>query len=197
MKLERDFYLRSGLEVAPELIGKQLVHITPAGITKGIIVEVEAYMGHEDAAAHSYKSRFTPRTAIQFGIGGFTYVYSIYGLHVCMNVVVNRENCPEVVLVRALEPTYGINLMCRRRGREALLELCSGPGKLCQAMDISKADYGTDLCGDDLYIESVDIDQPTVVATKRINIDYSGKAADYYWRYIWKGNPYVSVSPRV
>lgn len=195
MKLERAFYMQSGLELARALIGKQLVHRTTEGTVKGVIVETEAYMGHNDAAAHSYRSRRTPRTEIQFGAGGFAYIYSIYGLHVCMNVVANGPGIPEAVLIRALRPTEGQALMSVRRGTEDPLRLCSGPGRLCQAMGITRADYGRDLCGETLYIEAAD-PVPEIAALKRINVDYAGAAADYPWRFVWKGSPFVSVPPR-
>lgn len=182
--------------VAPDLIGKQLVHHTPEGTTKGIIVEVEAYIGPHDAAAHSYRALHTARTAVQYGIGGFAYVYLIYGLHVCMNVVANRENCPEAILIRALQPVYGLELMKKRRHKDSLVDLCNGPGKLSQAMGIEKSDYGADLCGEKMYIESVKDRPPSVSATKRINIDYSGEAVDYPWRFILKGSKFISVPPR-
>lgn len=196
MKLERKFYTRSGLEVARELIGKQLVHRTPEGVTKGIIVEVEAYMGQNDAAAHSFQSRYTNRTAVQFGIGGHAYVYTIYGMHSCMNVVAGGKNIPESVLIRALEPTFGIELMQERRKTQRRSSLCSGPGKLCQAMGITKAHYGMDLCGDELYIENTDSSAPAIEATKRINIDYAGEAKDYPWRFILKDSPFLSIKSR-
>lgn len=194
MKLNRDFYCRSGLTVARDLIGKQLVHNSPEGTTKGIIVEVEAYMGHQDAAAHSYRAPSTGRTAIQYGPGGYAYIYTIYGLHTCMNVVANHENCPEAILIRALQPTAGIDLMRRRRHQSS--DLCNGPGRLSQAMDITKEHYGADLCADVLYIESVEDTMPEIVATKRINVDYAGEAADYLWRFVLKDSAFVSVPPR-
>lgn len=196
MKLDRNFYLRPGLVVAQELIGKQLVHHSPEGTTKGIIVEVEAYMGPKDAAAHSYNAPKTGRTAIQYGPGGYAYVYSIYGLHSCINVVANQEEIPEAVLIRALQPTAGIALMQQRRKRQSIRELCNGPGKLSQAMGITKEHYGIDLCGDELFVEAVDAAKPIVFATKRINIDYAGEAADYLWRFVLRDNPYISVPPR-
>lgn len=196
MKLTREFYLRSGLEVAHDLIGKQLVHHTPEGTTKGIIVEVEAYMGHDDAAAHAYRSRRTARTAVQFGEGGFVYLYMIYGQHLCMNVVANGAEVPESVLIRALEPTEGIELMKRRRKTKLVRTLCNGPGKLTQAMGIEKQHYGVDLCGDLLYIESIFGPQPPITATKRINVDYSGEAAAYPWRFVYTDHPCISVPPR-
>ena len=196
MKLTREFYLRSGLVVARDLIGKQLVHHSPEGIAKGIIVEAEAYMGHTDAAAHSYRAPRTGRTAVQYGPGGFAYLYTIYGLHLCMNVVANREECPEAVLIRALRPTEGIPLMQARRGQQDLRALCSGPGKLTRALGIEARHYGADLCGEELYIETADVPAPPVSATPRVNVDYAGEAADYPWRFIWTDDPHISVPPR-
>lgn len=196
MKLTREFYLRSGLEVARDLIGKQLVHRTPQGITSGLIVEAEAYMGHMDAAAHSYRSSRTGRTAVQYGPGGYAYLFTIYGMHLCMNVVANVEECPEAILIRALQPVEGIDLMQSRRKQKDVRLLCNGPGKLTQALGIEKRHYGADLCGDELYIEHTDIPAPPVSATKRINIDYSGEAIEYPWRFVWTDHPCISVPPR-
>ena len=192
MKLTREFYLRSGLDVARDLIGKKLVHRTAAGATSGIIVETEAYMGEIDAAAHSYKG-LTERTKIQFGIGGYAYVYQIYGMYFCMNVVANVENIPEAVLIRAIEPVDGVELMKARRNKNNLRDLCSGPGKLAQALAITKNHYGADLCGDELFIETA-ILNPAVTATKRINIDYAGDAANFLWRFILTDSKFLSAN---
>ncbi|MBR4383133.1 MAG: DNA-3-methyladenine glycosylase [Selenomonadaceae bacterium] len=191
MKLSREFYLRDGLTVARELIGKKIVTNLQDGLTGGIIVETEAYMGTLDAAAHSYKGK-TERTKIFFGAGGFVYVYLIYGMHLCTNVVANVENVPEAVLIRALEPTDGIELMKIRRGKKNLRELCSGPGKLSQALGVTKNFYGADLCGEEIFIETTDF-QTEVSATKRINVDYAGDAANFPWRFIATGNKFLSV----
>ena len=155
MKLPREFYLRDGLTVARELIGKKLVTNLPEGLTSGIIVETEAYMGKIDAAAHSYRGK-TERTKIFFNAGGFVYVYLIYGCNICTNVVANVENVPEAVLIRALEPVDGVELMMNRRGKKNLRELCSGPGKLSQALGVTKNFYGLDLCGDEIFIETAE-----------------------------------------
>ena len=181
MKLPREFYLRDGLTVARSLIGKKLVTNLPEGVTSGIIVETEAYMGALDAAAHSYRGK-TERTKIFFGAGGFVYVYLIYGMHICTNVVANVENIPEAVLIRALKPVDGVELMKIRRGKKNLRELCSGPGKLSQALGITKNFYGEDLCGEKIFIEPAE--NLHVAATKRINIDYADAAADYLWRFV-------------
>lgn len=192
MKLPREFYLRDGLTVARELIGKKLVTRAADGLTSGIIVETEAYMGTADAAAHSYRGK-TERTKIFFGAGGFVYVYLIYGANICTNVVANAENIPEAVLIRALEPVDGVELMKIRRGKKNLRDLCSGPGKLSQALGITKNFYGADLCGDEIFIETAENFQAEVVATKRININYAGAAADYPWRFVAAGNKFLSV----
>ena len=191
MKLQREFYLRDGVEVAKDLIGKKLVHNSAEGLTAGIIVEVEAYLGKIDAAAHSYKGK-TKRTEITFGEGGFAYIYLIYGKNICMNVVANFEEIPDAILIRALQPVEGIDLMIQRRNKNNLRELCNGPGKLTQAMAITKNHYGADLCGDELFLETVEDFQPKIIATPRINIDYAGDAANFLWRFIQKNNIYVS-----
>ena len=191
MKLPREFYLRDGLTVARELIGKKLVTRSADGVTSGIIVETEAYMGALDAAAHSYRGK-TERTKIFFGEGGFVYVYLIYGRNLCTNVVCNVADVPEAVLIRALEPVDGVELMKIRRGKKNLRELCSGPGKLSQALGVTKNFYGADLCGNEIFIETTNF-QADVVTTKRINVDYAGAAASYPWRFIAAGNNFISV----
>lgn len=190
MKLERAFYLRDGLTVARALIGKKLVTNLPEGLTSGIIVETEAYMGTIDAASHTYKGK-TERTRIFYGAGGFVYVYLIYGMYLCTNVIANVENVPEAVLIRALEPVEGVELMKSRRNKNNLRELCSGPGKLSQALGITKNFYGADLCGNEIFIETAK--NLRVETTKRINVDYAGEAANYLWRFTAKDNNFLSV----
>lgn len=192
MKLGRDFYERDTLTVAEEILGKTLVHVTPEGVAKGRIVEVEAYIGPKDKAAHSYRGR-TKRTEIQYGEGGFAYVYLIYGMYICMNIVTNHRDLPEVLLLRALEPLEGIDLMKQRRKTEQIKMLCNGPGRLSQAMGITMENYGEDLCGDSLFLESgTAVKKEQILRTKRINIDYAGEAKDYLWRFHLKDCPYVS-----
>ena len=183
MKLERAFYRQSGLVVARELIGKKLICRSKEGTTSGIIIETEAYMGVKDAASHSYKNRRTQRTEAMFSDGGHAYIYLIYGMYICMNVVANVKDVPEAVLIRALKPVDGIELMKKRRNRQSVKDLCSGPGKLTQAMGITKNHYNIDLCGDDLYIETTELIFD-ILTTKRINIDYAGEAVDYPWRFV-------------
>ncbi len=202
-KLPRDFYTRSTLEVAKDLLGKVLVHETPEGITKGKIVEVEAYCGVADKGAHAYGGLRTDRTEIMFGPGGFSYVYLIYGMHSCMNIVTEKKEVPECVFLRALEPVEGMELMEKRRKTDKLKNLCNGPGKLCQAMGIDRSCYGLDLLGEQLYVEYPEKNRKTgleqeeepfeIVASKRINIDYAEEAKDFLWRFSIKGNPFVSA----
>ncbi|MDF2801352.1 MAG: 3-methyladenine glycosylase [Anaerocolumna sp.] len=192
MKLTRKFYLEDGVTLAKNLIGKVLVHESADGISKGIIVETEAYMGAIDDAAHSYKGK-SGRTSVQYGSGGFAYIYLIYGMHYCMNIVANVEDRPEAVLIRALEPIEGIDIMKIRRKTDKIHNLCNGPGKLCQAMGIDKRHYGIDLCGETMYVEdSKENIQTEVIASKRINIDYAEQSKDNLWRFTPEGNKFIS-----
>lgn len=193
MKLARDFFERDTLIVARELLGKYLVHKTNEGETRGKIVEVEAYIGPNDAAAHTYKSLRSNRTEIIFGPGGFAYIYLIYGMYYCFNIVTNITEKPEAVLVRALEPVDGLELMKMRRKVDDIHKLCSGPGKLCSAMGITKANNGADLCGNHLFIlDNTSISKNQIVSTPRVNVDYAEEAKDYPWRFIIKGSKFVS-----
>ena len=197
-KLCRDFYERNTLTVAKELLGKYLIHNSIEGITVGKIVEVEAYIGPDDPASHAYKGRRTSKTEVQFGPGGYAYIYQIYGKNFCFNVVTQKVGMPEVVLIRALEPIKGLELMAKRRGFSQLTdkiikELTNGPSKLCQAMGIGKSLYGIDLCGDVLFIAEPNPNQTfEIITTPRINIDYAGDAKHYNWRFLIKNNKFVS-----
>lgn len=201
-KLERDFYLRDSVTVAKDLLGKYLVHRVEGEEVTGKIVEVEAYMGPEDKAAHSYNNRRTDRNEIMYGLGGFSYVYFIYGMYHCMNIVVEEIGKPQAILIRALEPISGLNFMARNRYSKNLEELSkkekigltNGPGKLCQALKIHRNQNGQDLCADKLYIladDDKDINFE-VISTTRINIDYAEEAVYYPWRFYIKDNTYVS-----
>jgi len=192
-KLERSFYDRGTLDIAKALLGKYIIHNTTDGRTSGKIVEVEAYIGSKDAASHAYNDKYTSRTKVMFGQGGHVYVYLIYGIYYCLNIVTNKEGYPEAVLIRAIEPIDGIDLMKKRRGTDKFLNLCSGPGKLCIAMGISKVQNGIDLCGENLYLLSGETISPEcIISTPRINIDYAKEARNYPWRFIIKDNPFVS-----
>ncbi len=192
-KLDREFYQRNAKEVGMDLLGLVLVHESKEGVVKGKIVEVEAYMGKEDKAAHSYKDNPKGRTRIQYGEGGYAYIYMIYGMHYCMNVVANHKDIPEAILIRGIEPLEGIELMKKRRGTDKLINLCNGPGKLCAAFGINNSHYGMDLCGNTLYIEKPEVEEKfELQLSKRINIDYAEEAVDYLYRYTIKDNKFVS-----
>jgi DNA-3-methyladenine glycosylase len=192
--MQREFYARPVLTVARESIGKILVHRTQEGEAAGRIVEAEAYRGPLDLAAHSSRG-LTRRTAAMFGPPGHAYVYLLYGLSWALNLVVASEGEPHAVLIRALEPVRGIELMMQRRRKPAIArELTNGPGKLTQALGITGAEYGIDLCDDVLFLE----DGPCgpIGRSPRINVDYAGEWASKPWRFHERGNRYVSVRPR-
>jgi DNA-3-methyladenine glycosylase len=197
-KLLRAFYERDTLTVAKELLGKNLVHNSLEGITIGRIVETEAYVGPDDPSSHAYKGLRSERTEIQFGPGGYAYIYQIYGKFFCFNVVTQRAGLPHVVLIRALQPIEGKSLMARRRGLSTVTDenivcLTNGPAKLCTAMGIDKSLYGIDLCGNKLFItSSIRKESFEILATPRININYAGEAKHYPWRFLIKNNRFVS-----
>lgn len=196
-KLTREFYQKGAVEAARELLGKVLVRESGEGLTAGIIVETEAYVGPDDKGAHSCGGVPTERTAVMFGDGGFAYVYLIYGMYSCFNVVANVKNKPEAVLIRAIEPLEGVELMKARRKTDNICNLCSGPGKLCGALGITRFDSGADLCADELYI----LDKPLpenakILVSPRINIDYAEEYRDVLWRFFLADNRFVSKVPK-
>lgn len=193
-KLNRNFYLGDTLEIAQGLIGKLLVSSSPEGITAGRIVETEAYLGPLDKAAHAYKKSPSGRTNILYDEGGYAYIYLIYGMYCCMNVSTGNAGLPECVLIRALEPTDGLDIMAKRRKTDKLTALCSGPGKLCQALGIDRALYGADLLGEKLFIaESPDSCSPAILSTPRINIPYAEEDVLKLWRFVDKSSRFLSV----
>jgi len=194
-KLPLEFYARPVLTVARQCIGKVLVHRTPDGETAGRIVEAEAYRGPEDRAAHSWRG-MTPRTTVMFGPPGRAYVYLLYGVSWAFNIVTTADGLPHAVLIRALEPIRGLELMAvRRRQLASARELTNGPGKLTQAMGINRSDYARDLCGDELFLEEGAAGR--VGRSARINVEPAGEPwASRPWRFYERGNRYVSVRPR-
>ncbi len=177
---------------ACSLLGARLVSDTPEGRVAGRIVEVEAYGGAADRGSHISRA-VTERTKIMAARPGLAYVYLIYGMYHCLNVVAHADGEAGAVLVRAVEPLEGLDLMKARRGTERVRNLCNGPGKLCQAFGITKRHNGHCLTEAPLYI--VPGEKPAeaeVAAAPRINIDYAGEAKDWLWRFYLKGNQYVS-----
>lgn len=181
-RLTRPFFARSVHEVARELIGATLL-VDGVG---GVIVEVEAYH-HTDPAAHSYIGR-TERNAVMFGPPGVAYVYRSYGIHWCLNVVCEAEGSASAVLIRALEPTEGLARMRRRRGVEPVRALCSGPGKLAQALGVSIKHNGLPLDRPPFELRARS-EAPEIVTGPRIGIS---KAVEHPWRYGLKGSPFLS-----
>ncbi|HWZ89746.1 MAG TPA: DNA-3-methyladenine glycosylase [Polyangiaceae bacterium] len=189
--LPRAFYARPVLNVARACIGKLLVHRTSEGLVVGRIVETEAYRGPEDRAAHSFGGRRTARTEVMFGPPGHAYVFFVYGMHYQFNVVTTREGDPHAVLIRAAEPLVGVELMARRRQLpEGNRDLSNGPGKLCQAFAIGKAEYGADLCGSRLFLAQ---GPPSKIeASARIGVQYAEDWAKKPWRFFDPKSRYVS-----
>jgi DNA-3-methyladenine glycosylase len=194
-KLPREFYTRSDvLKVSRDLLGKLLV--VPTANKKrvsGMIVEVEAYRGPEDRASHAFGGRRTKRTETMYQTGGVAYVYFVYGMYYQFNVVSNIQDTPHAILVRALEPIEGIELMRKRRHTHPDHNLTNGPGKLCIAMGIDRELDGVDLLGNRVWLE----DYQNVPASKiskgpRIGIDYAEDWIDKPWRFWIRDNSYVS-----
>ncbi len=179
-KLPRQFYARATTLVAPELLGKWLVHRIGASERIGKIVEVEAYLGEHDLASHSSKG-LTERTRTMFGPPGHAYVYLIYGVHHCLNVVTEPAGQGTAVLLRALEPVQNLS------GRTA------GPGLLCRALEIDRRLNGHDLLSDDLFIAAPEVGEKfSIIKGPRIGVDYAKHWAKRRLRYYIKGNPFVS-----
>jgi len=177
------------LSLARKLLGLVLVHESRAGITSGRIVEVEAYRGDgSDLASHAARGK-TKRNEKMFGPPGHSYVYFTYGMHHCFNVVVQDENIADAILVRALEPLEGIPLMQRRRGLSDEKRLCSGPGRLCQALDITLQHNGLPLTAPPIYIMDDKYEPPSIESSARIGIS---KSKELPWRFFIPGNPFVS-----
>lgn len=177
-RLSRDFYSSAACEkVAQLLLGKRLVVHKQGVIRVGRIVETEAYLGPKDLAAHSSKG-VTPRTQIMFGPSGFVYVYLIYGMHHCMNVVTGNGTA---VLLRALEPVLNVDAPMH------------GPGRLCKAMGIDRSDYGADLCGEQIFLlDAPPIAEADIVVRPRVGVAYAGEWADAPLRFYIKDNKYIS-----
>jgi DNA-3-methyladenine glycosylase len=179
-KLARAFYDRDTIVVARELLGKFLVHRSEGVERIGKIVEVEAYLGPHDLAAHSAKG-LTKRTKVMFGPPGHAYVYMIYGMHFCVNLVTERDGHASAVLLRAIEPVKNVE------GRT------QGPGLLCRAMDIDLRLNGQDLTGDDFHVaDSPGAAPPRIVKRPRVGVDYAGAWARRHLRFYIRGNPFVS-----
>lgn len=192
--LPRDFFARDTLQVARDLLGQVLVRVLDGERLSGRIVEVEAYIGEDDLASHARFGR-TARNEAMYGPPGHAYVYQIYGLHHCLNIVTGPEGFPAAVLIRALEPLEGLERMRQRRGTQDLLLLTAGPARLCQAMGIDRRLDKADMCAPDavLFVETgVSIPDHQVATGPRVGVRGDQRARTAPWRFYVRGHPCVS-----
>jgi len=194
-RLTREFYARPTMEVARDLLGRTLVRVYRGRRLSGRIVETEAYLGADDPASHAYRGP-SPRNRVMFGPPGFAYVYFIYGMHHCLNIVTEADGVAGAVLIRSIEPLEGIELMQELRGGRPLAELTNGPAKLAQALALDLSWNGTDLCSSpELFLEEGEpVPDDAVMTATRIGLS-RGATKDAPWRFVVKGNPFVSHPP--
>ena len=207
MKLEKEFYLSEDVvQVSKDLLGKFLCTKIDGKLTAGIITETEAYAGEIDKASHAYGNRRTKRTEIMFADGGMSYVYLCYGIHHLFNIVTNFKDTPHAVLVRAIMPVDGLETIFKRRNiitnkepaayveADKKNKIAGGPGTVSQALGIKTIHSGLDLTGKVIWIEDRGLTVPkkNIIAGPRIGVDYAGEDALLPYRFILKGNIYVS-----
>lgn len=196
IKLPLSFYQRDNVElIARELLGKYIYTNIGAGQSGGIIIETEAYKGPEDRGSHAYNNRRTPRNEMMFGSGGLVYMYICYGIHDMLNIVSGIEGMSHAILIRAIEPLTGIDMMRERRNLyDHDKRLCQGPGVLSKALGLNKLHNGTDLQNDEIWIEDKGLNyaDEEVVASARVGMNFEGPYKTIPWRFYIKGNPYVS-----
>jgi DNA-3-methyladenine glycosylase len=199
-KLPKSFYQRDDvLQIARDLLGKILVTKFNGHLTSGRIVECEAYNGVTDRASHAYGGRRTKRNEVMYAEAGTAYVYLCYGIHHLFNVVTNEKNIPHAILIRAVEPLQGMDMMQKRRKKKQLDHtITKGPGSLSRALGITVADNGMSLCSTELYIADDGFvpDKKSIGSSARIGVEYSGEAAQYPYRFYIKANPFVSGKPQ-
>lgn len=190
-KLTRDFYCRDTLTVAQALVGKYLVRVTEGDVLAGRITETEAYIGPIDKACHAYGGRRTSRTETLFAPPGTAYVYLIYGMYHCLNFVTEGEGVPCAVLLRGVEAVRGAERMAQNRFGRAISDLTpyqcrqflNGPGKVCKAFDVTRAQNGLDLTGETLFLWDAEEPDPDIKTGTRIGINYAEEAAAFPWRF--------------
>jgi len=196
IKLPLSFYQGADVvKVAKELPGKLLVTNFDNKLTAGRIVEVEAYNGPFDKASHSYNNRRTKRTEVMYGDGGRAYIYLCYGIHQMFNIVTNVKDVPNAILIRALEPVYGIPHMLERTNKTThSYDLTRGPGNVAKALGLHTSQTGTSLVSDEIYLadDGFTYTEEEIVATTRIGVDYAAEDALLPYRFIVRGNRYVS-----
>ena len=196
-KLPLSFYLRKDvLQISKELLGKVLTTNFDGQLTSGRIVETEAYEGELDKASHAYKGR-TTRTEVMFGSGGRAYVYLCYGIHQMFNIVTAIRGTPHAILIRAVEPLLGKDIMMKRTGKKNWDDkIASGPGKVGKALGFHTSQCGLSLDSDELYIadDGYKVNETDIVSSPRIGVDYAGEHAEWHYRFYLKESNYVSGS---
>ncbi len=194
-KLPLSFYLRDDVvAIAKELLGKVLVTDLHGERTLGRIVETEAYAGEQDRASHASKGR-TNRTEVMYGNGGSAYVYLCYGIHQMFNIVTAGEGVPHAILIRAVDPIEGKEIMLQRTGKKSWDNtITSGPGRVGKAFGFHTTQCGTDLTGDELFIadDGFAVHDEDIISSPRIGVDYAGDHAAWHYRFYIRNNPYVS-----
>ena len=198
-KLSDQFYLREDtIQIARELLGKKVFSMAGDMLTGGIIVETEAYRGPEDRGSHAWNNRRTNRTEIMYAAGGVAYMYICYGIHDMLNIVTGPENTSHAILIRALEPIVGLEIMQeRRKVYNKDTRLCQGPGALAQALGLNKSFNGKSLRGNEIWIEHADlIPEEQIIASARVGMNFDGPYKTIPWRFYIRGNRYVS-RPRI
>ncbi len=197
LRLKQEFYQKDAVQTAKDLLGKVIVRKYNGTTIKVKIVETEAYCGAEDKASHAHNNKKTKRTAPMFKKGGHSYIYLIYGMYYCLNVVTAAENSPHAVLIRGVEPLEGLNLIKENRQIKSSKteDLTNGPGKLSQALKIDKNFDGINLIKNkNLYIIDGETEEFEIDSSTRVNIDYAEEYKDKKWRFFIKGNKYLSKS---
>jgi len=189
-KLNRDFYLRPTLQVARDLIGKVIIYKPQKSKMAVKIVEVEAYIGEDDPACHAAVGK-TERNAVMYGIGGFSYVYFIYGMYHCLNIVTENEDFPAAVLIRGGEPLTGLSQMEKNYPKAAGKMYTNGPGKLCKALNLTRDENGLDLLENRLYLEDRGFKTNRITQSARIGIK---KGANRKWRFFDSDSDWVSAN---
>lgn len=200
-KLTKEFFSRDGRIVGKELLGKLIVRKYAGKTLISRIVETEAYIGAIDKACHAYNFKRTPRVLPLYEEAGIAYVYAIYGMYYCLNIVTGEKDDPQAVLIRAVEPIEGLEEMSLNRTKKPydvlkkkeILNLTSGPGKLCIALNIDKSLNTHSVFSEEISLYDDGYDDFETVCCKRIGIDYAEEAVDFPWRYYIKNNDYVSV----
>ncbi|MEG1254455.1 DNA-3-methyladenine glycosylase [Clostridium sp.] len=199
--LNLEFLQRDARVVSQDLLGKLLVRKYNGNTLTGRIVETEAYIGRIDKASHAYGNKKTPRVMPLYESPGISYIYTIYGMYNCMNIVTGEKGDPQGVLIRALEPVEGLEIMSLNRFKKPLSQLkpkdvfnlTSGPGKLCIALNIDKSLNTHSIFSEELFLYDDGFEDFSTVCAKRIGIDYAEESIDFLWRYYIKDNKYVSI----